>query len=146
MKIFHTPEVFTIKLNIDGNGIGYDHPGCAVPPGHRPHPSCRFPRTGPTKPISIAIPVHVSGTSTGVLKGGKLIRKVRQVNCQGLAKDLPDNVPIDITALEIGDSVKISDLKPTGNYVFLDPPTNVIVGVRTARAVVEETGPGAARR
>ena len=144
MKIFHTPEVFTIKLNVGGNQWDTVIQDVQYHPVTDRILHVDFLEAVETKPISIAIPIHVSGTSSGVLKGGKLLRKVRKVTVRGLAKDLPDNVPIDITPLEIGDSVKISDLKPTGNYVFLDPPTNVVVGVRTARAVVEEVVPGAA--
>ena len=67
---------------------------------------------------------------------------MRKVKIKALPKDLPDFIMINISAMEIGDSVKISDLK-IADVTFLDAPNNVVVGVRTARIVVEEVVPGA---
>jgi large subunit ribosomal protein L25 len=144
MKIFHTAEVFIVKLDI--NGKVHD----TIIQDVQYHPvtdrilHVDFLEAAENKPVTIAIPIHLHGTSEGVLKGGRLVKKTRKVIVKGLAKDLPDYVDVDITPLEINDSVKISDLKATANVVFLDPPTNIVVGVRTARAVVEEVAPGAA--
>ena len=59
-----------------------------------------------------------------------------------MAKDLPDFIPINTDNLDIGDSVKVMDVK-MDKVTFLDSPNSVIVGVRTARTVVEEVVPGA---
>ena len=58
-----------------------------------------------------------------------------------MVKDLPDFIPINTNDLDIGDSIKVMDVK-MDKVTFLDSPNNVIVGVRTARAVVEEVVPG----
>lgn len=143
-KIFNTAEVFIVRLNI--GGIEQD----TIIQDVQYHPvtdrilHVDFLEASENKPITIAVPIHVHGTSQGVLKGGKLIKKVRKVTVKGLPGDLPDLIRVDISPLEIGDSVRVSDLKAEGNVLFLDPPTNVVVGVRTARAVVEEAAPGAA--
>lgn len=55
-----------------------------------------------------------------------------------LPKHLPDNVEIKIGTLEIGDSIRVRDMKLEG-VEFLDSPSNVITAVRTTRAVVAET-------
>jgi large subunit ribosomal protein L25 len=68
---------------------------------------------------------------------------MRKLKIKALAKDLPDFIDIKIDKLDIGDSIKVMDVKQD-NVSFLDPANSVIVGVRTARTVVEETVPGAA--
>ncbi len=141
-KLLFTPEVNLVKLNLDGKEID------ALMQDVQYHPvtdevlHVDFLQIFPEKPVTIAIPVKETGTPTGVLKGGKFIKKVRKVKVKALAKDLPDFVTVDISGLDIGDSIKVSDLK-ADNVLFLDAPTTVIVGVRTARAVVEEAAPGA---
>ena len=50
---------------------------------------------------------------------------------------MPNAVEIDITPIKIGDKVRVSDLTLSG-LVFLDPENAVVVGVQTARAVIEE--------
>jgi large subunit ribosomal protein L25 len=83
------------------------------------------------------IPVKVTGNSQGVLKGGRFIQKLRKLKIKALPVDLPDNVVVDITPLEINDSIKVSDIKKD-KVTFLDAPTAVIVGVRVTRVIVEE--------
>jgi len=143
LKVFNTPEVYVIKLNL-GDKL-YD----AIIQDVQYHPvtdrilHVDFLESGENKPVVIAIPIRLHGTAQGVLKGGKLLKKARKVTVKGLVKDIPDTVEIDISPLDINDSVRISDLK-IENVALLDPPTNVLVSVRTARAVVEEAAPAAA--
>ena len=133
LKIFHTPEVYMLKLDISGKEFN------AVIQDVQYHPvtdrilHVDFLEAITDKEVVIAIPVHVHGTPQGVLKGGKLLKKVRKVTIKALVQHLPDAIEIDITPLEIGDSIKVSDLK-ADKVTFLDPPSNVVVGVRTARA------------
>ena len=142
-KLLFTPEVNLIRVNIDGSEYETIIQDVQYHPVTDRTLHVDFLQIHPDKPVTIGIPVNFSGTPKGVLKGGKLIRKARKLKVKALAKDLPDTIEIDITELEIGDSVKVSDIT-RDNVMFLDPATNVIVGVRTARTVVEETGPGAA--
>jgi large subunit ribosomal protein L25 len=142
-KLLFTPEVNLIRVNIDGSEYETIIQDVQYHPVTDRTLHVDFLQILPDKPVTIGIPVNLSGTPKGVLKGGKLIRKARKLKVKALAKDLPDTIEIDITELEIGDSVKVSDIT-RDNVMFLDPATNVIVGVRTARTVVEETGPGAA--
>lgn len=86
------------------------------------------------KPVTIAIPLRYTGTSKGVLKGGRLFRKYRKLRVSALPGDLPDEIVVDITNLGINDSIKIEDLSRE-NLTFLDPPTSVAAAIKTARAV-----------
>ena len=80
----------------------------------------------------------------GVLKGGILIKKLKKIKLKALPNLLPDNITLDISKLDIGDSIRISDIN-LENIQILEIPNAVVVGVRTARAVVEEVpGAGAA--
>jgi len=86
------------------------------------------------KPVTIAIPLHYTGVSKGVLKGGRLFRKYRKLTVSALPGNLPDEIVVDITKLGINDSIKIEDLKRP-NLTFLDPSQSVAVSIKSARAV-----------
>lgn len=62
------------------------------------------------KPVNVVIPVEAVGESAGVKAGGLLqvIRRELEVLCK--PKDTPEKVEVDITALEIGDSVHVEDI------------------------------------
>ena len=50
---------------------------------------------------------------------------------------MPDAVRIDITPIKIGDKIRVNDLSVSG-LNFLDPKNAVVVGVQTARVIIEE--------
>ena len=141
-KILFTPEVYMIKIAIDGKEYDTIYQEIQFHPVTDKLLHVDFLQLIPDKPVVIAIPVKSEGVSPGVLKGGRLEKKLRKVKIKALANDLPDFIMINISSMDIGDSVKISDLKIEG-VTFLDAPNNVVIAVRTARQVVEEVVPGA---
>src|SRR6201989_1889911 len=62
------------------------------------------------KPIAIEIPVRLTGTSPGVKVGGKLVQKLRKLKIKALPKDHLDFIEVSIAALEVGKSVKVSEI------------------------------------
>ena len=88
------------------------------------------------KPVIIGLPVKITGTSPGVLRGGKLTKKVRKLTVKGLLKDLPEEIMVDISNMEINDMIKVSDLS-VPNLTFIENPNTVIVNVASTRNVVE---------
>ena len=141
-KILFTPEVYMIKITIDGKEYNTIYQEIQFHPVTDKLLHVDFLQLLPDKPVTIAIPVKSEGVSPGVLKGGRLEKKLRKVKVRALAEDLPEFIMIDISTMDIGDSVKISDLK-IDKVTFLDAPNNVVIAVRTARQVVEEVVPGA---
>jgi large subunit ribosomal protein L25 len=93
------------------------------------------------KPVTISVPIIVTGTAPGVLRGGKLVKKMRRLVLKALVQHLPDEVTVSIDTLDIGNTLKVSDIS-LEHVTFLDPPSSVILAVNTARTVVEEAAPG----
>ncbi|MDR2978906.1 MAG: 50S ribosomal protein L25/general stress protein Ctc [Bacteroidales bacterium] len=86
------------------------------------------------KPITIEIPVHVTGTSPGILRGGKLSKKVRKLKVKGELQHIPEHIMVDISNLDINDTFKVSNL-PADNVEFLESPNKIILSVLTTRNV-----------
>ena len=94
------------------------------------------------KKISMDIPVKLNGNPIGVKLGGNLQRNKRKLRIKALPTNLPDNLEIDISELNIGDKVYITELF-NENYEFLHPDNTVVCQVRRARAaLVVETEEG----
>jgi large subunit ribosomal protein L25 len=90
------------------------------------------------KPVIIRLPIKLTGSSVGVRAGGKLKQSVRYLKVKGLMKDLPDELIIDISNLNIGKSIRVGDLA-FDNIELVDNKRLQIVSVQVTRAVVEET-------
>ena len=85
--------------------------------------------------ISVKIPVVTTGTSQGVAMGGMLqiIRHELEVEC--LPNQIPEKIEIDITDLDIGDSVHVQEIPLAGEVEF---PTDVNFTVLTVLSPTKE--------
>ncbi|GAA4332155.1 50S ribosomal protein L25/general stress protein Ctc [Mucilaginibacter gynuensis] len=86
------------------------------------------------KPVTIEIPVKLTGTSPGVKMGGKLVQKLRKLRIKALPKDHLDFIEVSIEGLEVGKSVRVSDLKLDNLYIT-NAKEDTIVSVTTSRAL-----------
>ena len=86
------------------------------------------------KPIAINVPLVISGHAVGVQKGGKFSQRLRAVRISALMKDLPDNIGIDITPLDLDKKIVAGDIKLDKVTVLTDKDA-VICSVRTTRNV-----------
>jgi len=134
--LVYTPEVFTVNINVDGKTFKAVMQEIQFHPVNDSLMHIDFLEINPGKPVIMHVPVKINGTSEGQRQGGKLITTARKLKVKALANHLPDAVDVDITSLQIGQSVRVSDLKIEG-VEFLDSPNNILVGVRTTRNVVE---------
>jgi large subunit ribosomal protein L25 len=89
------------------------------------------------KEVTVDIPVILNGMSVGVRNGGNLLFRRKKIITRAVPGNLPDAIEIDISDLRIGQFVYIKDLR-SDDYTFLAPDNSVVVGVKTARAAIEE--------
>lgn len=96
----------------------------------------------PGKPIKTAMPVRVVGSSEGVKSGGKLVQNYRKVRIAGPADKLPEAIEVDITPLNIGDLIRVRDLKIDG-CTILEAEASAVVMVTATRASAAEAAAAA---
>ncbi len=131
-NIIFTPEVCFIDLEINGKQYKATLQDVQYHPVSDNILHVDFLQIIDDKPIIMSIPIKVGGTSPGVLRGGKLAIKMRKLKLKGLADVLPDNIKVDISALDIGDNVKVNSLSVEG-VDLLDVPTSIVVAVKASR-------------
>ena len=83
-------------------------------------------------PTIVHIPIELTGNSIGIKNGGKLRQRSRSLKVKGLIKDMPDTLDIDMTDIDIGQYIKISDLS-YDNLEILIPGRVMVVGVVSSR-------------
>jgi len=145
-NLIYTPEAHLVNLVIDGK----EH--MVVLKDAQYHPvsdkliHADFIEIFKDKPVVIDIPIKVSGDSIGVIAGGKLAIKKRNLKVTGLPDDLPEHLSIDISKLKIHDTVKVGDLS-YDKIELLDPKKLMVVTIATSRVAQKsdsETGAGEA--
>jgi len=63
-----------------------------------------------TKRVRVSVPIHLTGTPVGVTMGGLLDHALRAIEVDCLARSIPDEFVVDVSALEQGHSLHVSDL------------------------------------
>ncbi len=86
------------------------------------------------KEVKINIPVRITGTSPGVQKGGKLAIKQPYLKVQAIPANLPDYIDIDVTGLDLGQSARVSGIKP-GAFLVLNQGSLPVATVTIPRAL-----------
>ena len=132
-KVVYTPHVYVVNLTIDGEAHK------AVMKELQFHPTTDallhidFYEVNETKPITIGIPVKLTGHAQGVRDGGRLSQAVRQLNVTAPYKQIPETLEIDVTNLKLGKAIKVAELNFEGLEIAT-PAQVVVCSVKATRA------------
>ncbi|MGE5175687.1 MAG: 50S ribosomal protein L25 [Hyphomicrobiales bacterium] len=101
-----------------------------------------------TERITVEVPIELTGTPVGVKDGGGILEHLlREVEVECLPTDIPAEITVDVSALNIGDSLHVSDLSAPGVEILTDahrtiatvvPPTVLEEAKPAEEAVTEE--------
>jgi large subunit ribosomal protein L25 len=89
------------------------------------------------KKVVADIPLKFTGTSAGVKAGGRLVTKMKTLKVKTYPKHLREHIEVPVDALEIGENLRVEDVKDP-NYEILNSPRIPIVSVVTTRALRQE--------
>jgi len=90
--------------------------------------------------IQTEVVVELVGESAGTKAGGVLSQVTREIRVEALPLEVPERIELDVTAMEIGDTLRLSDLPPREGVTYLDDPETVLATV-TVPTKVEEPEP-----
>ena len=131
--LIYTPNSYIVELNIDGKVEKAVMREVQFHPVREQILHIDFYRVQDGKPVSIAVPVRLSGTAEGVKVGGKLALSARKLVVSALVENLPDELVVDVTPLNVGQTIFVGDLK-FDNLQFVSPATQAVCAVRVTRA------------
>jgi large subunit ribosomal protein L25 len=137
-KLVYTPNAHTVALEI-GEKMKFN----AILQDIQFHPltdkilHIDFYQLFDDKAVSMDIPVKILGAAPGVLNsGGVLSRNKRKLRVRALPANLPDFIEANISNLELGSKLYVTELE-NENYRFLHPDNTVVCQVRTSRTSLQ---------
>lgn len=92
------------------------------------------------KPIHATVPVHLVGAedSPGIREGGVLSQISRDVNVEALPMEIPEHLDLDVSRMQMNDTLRLSDLSaPEGVKLLDDPEETVLASVAMPALEVE---------
>lgn len=100
-----------------------------------------FHEVSPTEKVTIMVPVETTGEAAGVKNSGGVLEHVLfKLKVRALPKDLPEQVVIDVTALELNKTIHIGEIKAPEGVEILGDKNIPVVSVAVPRAE-EEAAP-----
>jgi large subunit ribosomal protein L25 len=89
--------------------------------------------------ISASVTVELVGSedAPGVREGGVLSQPLREVTVEALPLEVPERIELDVSGMELGDTLRISDLTAPEGVTLLDDPELVMATVTAPTKVVE---------
>jgi large subunit ribosomal protein L25 len=89
--------------------------------------------------IVVPVPVDLVGTPEGVVQGGVVGQIVHEVHVEALPMEVPDRLALDVSALAIGEGVRVADIPlPPGARIVDDPDTVIATVAHPTRPLAAE--------
>ena len=82
-----------------------------------------------TKTVKVSVNVHLIGKSAGEKMGGLVNQVLKSIHVECLPVDIPQSVDLDVTAVELGQVLHVSDLSLPDKVKILNQPNEVVVSV-----------------
>ena len=131
--LIYSPNSYIVEFDIDGKEERGVMREVQFHPVREKVLHIDFFRVIDGKPVSIDVPVRLTGNSEGVKQGGKLQQNKRKIRVSGLVEDLLDELVIDVTDLSLGKTIFVGDLK-FDKLTMLTPATTAVASVHMTRA------------
>lgn len=144
-KLVFSPEVNGVEIDLDGQRrLAIIHEKQFHPVSDRVL-HVDFLELKEDQDARAKLSLRLVGQSEGARKGGKVVQVKRRLAVRALPKFIVPFLEVDITKLDLNDSIRVRDLKFEG-LTLLDRPDDVVVSVKVAKKVeaVAEAAPGAA--
>jgi large subunit ribosomal protein L25 len=95
--------------------------------------------------VTIFVPVETTGEPAGVKNGGGTLEHIlHKLKVRCLPRDLPEQITLDVTALEIGKSIHLGEIVAPNGVQILGEKTRTVVAVAAPRAEEEVAATAAA--
>jgi large subunit ribosomal protein L25 len=133
-ELLYTPNVYQVALNIEGEQYKAILQDAQFHPVNEVILHVDFLELQENKYVKMEVPIQFTGTAPGVQKGGKLIPKLRKLAIKALPADIPDYITVDISNLDLGKSIKTSEVQ-ADKYTILSSPNTPIATVEVPRAL-----------
>ncbi|MDR3272854.1 MAG: 50S ribosomal protein L25/general stress protein Ctc [Flavobacteriaceae bacterium] len=132
--LVYTPEAHIVTLEVGGQKIETILQDIQFHPVTDRIIHADFYQLNPKKPVTMEVPVIITGRAKGVVRGGVLRVNLRKLKVRAIPADLPDNITIDVTPIDIAGKLEVAVLQ-NDKYQILHPGNTVVVAVRTSRNV-----------
>jgi large subunit ribosomal protein L25 len=93
------------------------------------------------EPIQAQVVIELVGESQGTKEGGVLSQVSREINVEALPLEVPERIEVDVSAMNIGDTLRLADVSQQEGVTFLDDPEETVLATVTVPTQIIEPEP-----
>jgi large subunit ribosomal protein L25 len=137
MRILHSDSGVNtlIKLKVDGTETSVLVKEYQLDPVTHKLLHADFYQLAMDKVLTLTVPVQVTGEARGVkLQGGLLDFVTREILVECLPTDIPENIAIDVTELDLHQSIRVRDLPPNPKWKAVSDGDTMLVHIVMPKA------------
>lgn len=90
--------------------------------------------------VAAEVPLHTVGEAPGTREGGLLEQLIFTLSIEAMPASIPNEIEVDVSALEIGDQIRLSEIAMPAGVALQQDPEELVVQVIVPR-IVEEAEP-----
>ncbi|GKV57807.1 50S ribosomal protein L25 [Sporosarcina sp. NCCP-2222] len=91
-----------------------------------------------TEELEVNVTVHLVGDAPGEKEGGVLQQPIREVTIKVKPSDIPESFVVDISNLQIGESITVKEIRESSNFELLNDDEEALVVISAPRAETDE--------
>ena len=93
------------------------------------------------QPIQAQVVIELVGEAEGSVEGGVLSQVSREINVEALPLEVPERIEVDVTSMQMGDTLRLSDVAAPDGVTFLDDPEETVIATVTVPTQIVEPEP-----
>ena len=90
------------------------------------------------QPIHAQVVIELVGEAQGSIEGGVLSQVSREINVEALPLEVPERIEVDVTAMQMGDTLRLADVTAPEGVKFLDDPDETVIATVTVPTQIVE--------
>jgi large subunit ribosomal protein L25 len=90
------------------------------------------------QPIQAEVVIELVGEAQGSVEGGVLSQVSREINVEALPLEVPERIEVDVTAMQMGDTLRLADVAEPEGVKFLDDPDETVIATVTVPTQIVE--------
>ncbi|SEO92913.1 LSU ribosomal protein L25P [Amphibacillus marinus] len=126
-----------ISLEVEGNSVDVMLHDYQVEPIMDKLIHADFYIVNMAQEMDVQVPLHLEGEAQGAKDGGVLQQPLHELLVRAKPASIPEEIIINVTELNVGDSIMVADLKEGKGYEIVEDPNTTIVTI-TAPTLAED--------
>jgi large subunit ribosomal protein L25 len=90
------------------------------------------------QPIHAQVVIELVGEAAGSVEGGVLSQVTREINVEALPLEVPERIEVDVTSMQMGDTLRLADVAAQDGVTFLDDPEETVIATVTMPTQIVE--------